>query len=47
MRHLTTALLLILATGIGVFAQEEARLMRFPAIYDNQVVFNEVVSLDG
>jgi len=40
MRHLTTALLLILATGIGVFAQEEARLMRFPAIYDNQVVFS-------
>jgi tricorn protease len=41
MRKLSTLLLLILVAGITsmVYAQDEARLLRFPAIHDNQIVF--------
>jgi tricorn protease len=41
MRKLSTLLLLILVAGIAsmVYAQDEARLLRFPAIHGNQIVF--------
>jgi tricorn protease len=41
MRKLSILLLLILLAGITsmVYAQDEARLLRFPAIHDNQIVF--------
>ncbi len=39
MKKLFTFILLIGLSGL-LFSQEEARLMRFPAIYDNQVVFS-------
>lgn len=40
MRNLLFTVLVVLMTGFGSFAQEEARLMRFPAIHDDQVVFS-------
>lgn len=39
MRHYLLAVLVMLTSGIATSAQQEARLMRFPAIHGNQVVF--------
>lgn len=39
MKHLFSLLVFIFCTCIIIVAQEEARMMRFPAIHGNQVVF--------
>src|SRR5262245_10360300 len=39
MNRFLLVLTLFLLPETGLFAQQEARLLRFPAIYDNQIVF--------
>ena len=40
MKKFIWVLLIIFLKTQGVMGQEEARLLRFPAIYENQIVFN-------